>query len=227
MKNRINQLRLRIQQAAISCGRDPASIRLIAASKSASTEMIRTAIFSGLNIFGENYIQEAVKKIETLSEFPIKWHFIGHLQSNKAKYAVRYFDLIHTVDSLKLAEAINQQAEKINKIQGILIQVNIAGEQTKSGVSVKEAASLVKKVSVLSHVSIMGLMTIPPYFNSPQKVGPFFKALADLMKHINNESILNLNMNELSMGMTGDFETAICEGATLLRIGTAIFGERK
>jgi PLP dependent protein len=226
MKNRIDQIRLRIQQSAIACGRDPSSIKLVAASKSVSPERIETAIKAGLDIFGENYIQEAIKKIKVLTQYPIQWHFIGHLQSNKANRAVQYFDLIHTVDSLNLAIALDQQAKRINKIQKILIQVNVAGETTKSGIKVNEAISVVKDISRLENLSVMGLMTMPPYFNSPDKIRPFFRALAKLKSFLQEQSIKNINMNDLSMGMTGDFETAICEGATMVRIGTAIFGKR-
>lgn len=226
MKNRIDQIRSRLQQTAISCGRDFSSIQLVAASKSISAERIKAAIMAGIDVFGENYVQEAIKKIQTLTQYPVKWHFIGHLQSNKANLAVQYFDLIHTVDSLKLAIALNQHAGKINKVQKILIQVNVSGETTKSGIKKGETISLVKNISRMENLSVMGLMTIPPYFNSPAKSRPFFKALAELKEFIQEQSIQNINMNELSMGMTGDFEAAICEGATMVRIGTAIFGKR-
>ena len=185
------------------------------------------AIDAGVDIFGENYVQEAIKKIEALTDLPIHWHFIGHLQSKKAKYAVRYFDLIHTVDSLKLAVALDQQAKKIHKVQDILVQVNVAMEPTKSGVKVEDVFSLVKDISSLENLSVKGLMTMPPYFDSPEKSRPFFKALAELKQAIGEQSIPNIIMKELSMGMTDDFETAIDEGATLVRIGTAIFGERQ
>jgi len=227
MKDRIDQIKHRIHQSAMASGRDPASIRVVAASKSAKADQIITAIHSGLNIFGENYIQEAIKKIEALSDYPVHWHFIGHLQSNKAKYAVRYFDLIHTVDSLKLAASLNQEAGKIHKIQDILIQVNISNEQTKSGIKTENAISLIQEISLFNNLSVKGLMTMPPFDDSPEKSRPFFKALYELKRLILKQSIPNVFMNELSMGMTEDFETAVEEGATLLRIGTAIFGKRQ
>jgi pyridoxal phosphate enzyme (YggS family) len=148
------------------------------------------------------------------------------LQTNKAKYAVKLFDLIHSVDSLKLAQELDKQAKKNDKIQLILIQVNVAEEISKSGVSVEHATKLIKDIGQLPNLAIKGLMTMPPYFNAPQKVRPYFNTLRKLRDQIRNESIPHVSMDELSMGMTGDFEVAIQEGATLVRIGTAIFGER-
>jgi len=223
---KIAHIRERIRQAAISCGRDPEAIRLVAVTKTVLQEHIRQAIDAGLRIFGESYIQEAVTKIDTIADKEVSWHFIGHLQSNKAKIAVRCFDLIHSVDSLSLAEALNRQAERINKIQNILVQVNISRESTKSGTAVQEAIELVNAIRWMENLSVKGLMTIPPFFDQPEKVRPYFKALADLKNQIRKQSIPGNEMNELSMGMTGDFEVAIEEGSTLVRIGTAIFGER-
>lgn len=226
MKKRIEEIRNRIEQSALRSSRDPSDIRLVAVSKTVPSQNIKPAIDAGVFIFGENYIQEAVKKIDEIADSRLAWHFIGHLQSNKAKYAVRYFDLIHSVDSLKLAREINSQAKKVNKVQDILVQINIAMESTKSGVSANDAISLVKDISTLENLSVKGLMTLPPFFNQPETVRPYFKALALIKDRIQKESIENIEMNELSMGMTGDFEVAVEEGATLVRIGTAIFGER-
>jgi len=224
--NQIENLQRRIQAAALSCGRQPDNIRLVAVTKTVGPEKIKTAIAAGIHIFGENYIQEAKNKIEKISDDSIKWHFIGHLQSNKAKFAIRFFDLIHSVDSFKLAREINKQAKKYDKVQNILIQINISKEETKSGIAENEAISLLRDISNLENVSVKGLMTMPPFFNQPEKVRSYFKALAELRNKIKAVSILNIFMDELSMGMTGDFEVAISEGATLVRIGTAIFGER-
>jgi hypothetical protein len=176
---------------------------------------------------GENYIQEAREKIEVLQELPVSWHFIGHLQSNKAKYAVRLFDMIHSVGSLKLARELDKQAAKNAKVQAILIQVNTGKEATKSGVYEEEALSLVREAGKMEHLAIKGLMTLPPFFNAPDKVRPYFRALRELRDRIRQEALPGVSMDELSMGMTGDFEAAIQEGATLVRIGTAIFGERQ
>ncbi|MBS0012360.1 MAG: YggS family pyridoxal phosphate-dependent enzyme [Desulfobacterales bacterium] len=222
----IEQIRERIKKAALDRGRSPENVRLVAVTKTVSPEQIRKAAEAGLDCFGENYIQEADKKIKALADIGVSWHFIGHLQSNKAKYAVRLFDLIHSVDSLKLAKELNRQASGHGKIQKILIQVNLAGEQTKSGAGKQAAVELISDIARLENLSVQGLMTLPPFFDAPETVRPYFRQLADLRDEIAAKNIANVKMAELSMGMTGDFETAIEEGATLVRIGTAIFGER-
>ena len=222
LKNRLERIKARIKKTADACKRPVASIRLVAVSKTMSA-----ALEAGVTDLGENYIQEAQRKVNALVTYPAIWHFIGHLQSNKAKYAVRLFDLIHSVDSLKLAKELDKYAKKNDKTQAILIQVNVAKEDTKSGVYVEDTMQLLREVSRLEHISVKGLMTMPPYFNAPEKVRPFFAALRELRDQINKEGIPNISMNELSMGMTGDFEAAIEEGATMVRIGTAIFGDRR
>jgi len=226
LENKIYNIKERIKKAALSCGRSPEDIKLIAVSKTKPADVVRQAVNSGLTVFGENYIQEAREKIETISSSNLSWHFIGHLQSNKAKYAVKLFDLIHTVDSLKLAKELNKQAEKINKVQDILIQVNTGMEISKSGIEEKDAMDLARSISGLKNIKVKGLMTIPPFFDAPDKVQPFFKDLCNLRDRIRKENIPDIQMDELSMGMTGDFEAAIQEGATLIRVGTAIFGKR-
>ena len=202
------------------------TIRLVAVSKTMPAEVVRQAIEAGVTDLGENYIQEAREKIDSLATYSVNWHFIGHLQSNKAKYAVRMFDLIHSVDSLKLATELDKYAKKIEKIQAVLIQINVAREESKSGIHVENALKLLTDISRLENVAVKGLMTMPPFFNAPAKVRPYFAALRDLRDRIKAENIPNIAMDELSMGMTGDFEAAIAEGATMVRIGTAIFGER-
>ncbi len=226
MTERLEKVHHRITEAAVKSGRHPETIRLVAVSKTVPAERAKEAIEAGVTILGENYVQEARKKFNALSAFPVSWHYIGHLQSNKAKYAVRMFDLIHSVDSVKLANALNKQAQKIDKVQDILVQVNIAGEDSKSGILESEAEIIIRDISRLENLSVKGLMTMPPFFNSPDRVRPYFQALRDLRGQIKNQAMENIHMNELSMGMTGDFEVAIEEGATLVRIGTAIFGER-
>ncbi len=216
----------RIKAAAISCNRDPESIRLVAVSKTVPADRVREAINAGVTTLGENYMQEAREKFNALSSYNVSWHFIGHLQTNKAKYAVRLFDLIHTVDSLKLALELNKQSRKINKIQQILIQINIGRESSKSGIYKQDALKLIKEISGLENLTIKGLMTVPPFFDNPEKVRPYFSALCILRDYIKEQAVKNVSMEELSMGMTGDFEAAIEEGATLVRIGTAIFGKR-
>jgi pyridoxal phosphate enzyme (YggS family) len=226
LKDRLKRIHERIDQAASRCNRSAESIRLIAVSKTIPTAVVREAIDCGVTDLGENYIQEARDKVNELATAPVNWHFIGHLQSNKAKYAVRLFDLIHSVDSLKLATELNKYAQKIDKIQAVLVQVNVAKEESKTGIFVEETIGLLKQLSRLDNIAVNGLMTMPPYFNAPDKVRPFFAALRDLRDRIRTENITGISMDELSMGMTGDFEAAIEEGATMVRIGTAIFGER-
>jgi len=232
IKRNLQQVKARIRQAAEKNNRDPESVRLVAVSKTVPVETIQGAIGAGVTILGESYIQEARAKISTLSSLPapISWHFIGHLQSNKARYAVRLFDLIHSVDSCKLAQELNKEAGKIGKIQPILIQVNIAAEKTKSGAAIREIRKLVSEIGTLRNLTVKGLMTMPPYFNNPEKARPYFDELRSLrdriQKNINPDRMPNVSMGELSMGMSGDFEVAIAAGATLVRVGTAIFGER-
>jgi len=211
----------------MGCGRSPESIKLVAVSKTIGADRVGEAIDAGVCILGENYIQEARDKFNALSDKPAHWHFIGHLQSNKAKYAVRMFDLIHSVDSIKLAKALDKEARKNGKVQNILVQVNISREETKTGIDESDAVDLITRIAELDHIRVLGLMTMPPFFNEPENARPFFRQLALLKKRIEFQKIADIRMDELSMGMTGDFEVAIEEGATLVRIGTAIFGARK
>ena len=226
LKQRLEKVKARIRRAAETCGRDAESVRLVAASKTFAPEIVREALEAGVTILGENYVQEAREKFKALVQYPVSWHFIGHLQSNKAKYAVRLFDLIHSVDSLKLARELDKQAARVDKIQPILVQVNISGEETKSGIAADETSAFISAIGRMKNLSVQGLMTMPPYFYQPEKVRPYFAALRELRDEIERRRIPNVSMTELSMGMTGDFEAAIQEGATLVRIGTAIFGER-
>lgn len=226
LSQNLDAIRARITQAAVNTGRDPETIQLVTVSKTISAEVIRQAIDAGVNVLGENYIQEARAKFEQLAALSVAWHFIGHLQTNKAKYAVRQFDLIHTVDSNRLAKAINREAGKIDKVQKVLIQVNIAKEETKSGIEVENVANLVREIASMDHLALKGLMTMPPFFNAPDRVWPFFRQLREIRDQLLRLNLSGVDLTELSMGMTGDFEVAIAEGATLVRIGTAIFGER-
>ena len=216
----------RINQAAFSADRDPNDIQLVTVSKTVGVDSIRHAIDAGVTVLGENYVQEARAKFESLSALPVAWHFIGHLQTNKAKYAVRQFDLIHTVDSSRVAKAINKEAAKIDKIQKVLIQINISQEETKSGIEMENVAGLAKEIAHLDHLALKGLMTMPPFFNAPERVRPFFRQLREIRDQVQQMNLPGVDLTELSMGMTGDFEVAIAEGATLVRIGTAIFGDR-
>ncbi len=226
IQSRLERVNDRIKQAALSSGRDPKTVKLVAVSKTVPLDRVQAGIKAGLTDLGENYVQEAREKIEALSGEKVSWHFIGHLQSNKAKYAVKLFDLLHSVDSIKLAKEIDRRARALGKVQPVLIQVNISGEETKSGIDTEKALELTREISPLENLAVRGLMTMPPYFNAPDRVRPYFRALRSLQGLIREEAIPHVEMTELSMGMTGEFETAIEEGATLVRIGTAIFGER-
>jgi len=230
LEQRITEIYDSIRKAASSSNREFGSIRLVAVAKTVSAERIRTAVTYGISAIGESYIQEAREKYALLAGIPVSWHFIGHLQTNKAKYAVKIFDFIHSVDSMRLVEELDIQAKKINKVQNILIQVNIGKEDTKSGINEEDAPNLVNEISRFKNIFLKGLMVIPPFFDDPEKVRPYFSALRNLRERIRSSlysgPVENISMDELSMGMSGDFEAAIEEGATLVRIGTAIFGER-
>lgn len=215
----------RIGSAAQRAGRDPSSVKLVVVTKTVDAGRIRESVDAGAQILGENRVQEAKGKIETLGAVA-HWHLIGHLQTNKAKYAVKLFDLIHSVDNLDLAKEIDKQAAKINKVQDALFEVSIAGEAAKAGVAIENAVDLVREAAKLKNIAIKGLMTMPPFLNDPEEVRPYFKKLRELSDRIANEKIPGVSMKELSMGMSGDFEVAIEEGATMVRVGTAIFGER-
>ncbi len=222
---RVLQVKDRIREAAVRSGRDPESVRLVAVSKTVPMHRIQDALEAGITLLGENYIQEAQKKVETLTDRQVSWHFIGHLQSNKAKYAVRLFDLVQTVDSLKLALELDRHAGKRGKVQEVLIQVNFSQEAAKSGASPEEVLTLAEAVLQMENLSLRGLMTLPPFFDQPERARPFFAALKQLGDRL-REQLECESFSELSMGMTGDFEVAVEEGATLVRVGTAVFGKR-
>lgn len=227
----ISTIYKRISHAAMRAGKSPEDVRLIAVTKTVDIQTIKEAIDAGLRVFGENRVQEAQNKISDLkfqiSNARIEWHLIGSLQKNKAKYAVRLFELIHTIDSIPLAEEVNRQAGKIGKIQKVLVQVKLSEEETKHGVSEEEVPPLIERIDGLSNLTLEGLMTMPPFFEDPEDVRPYFRRLRDLRDGINSSRITHHVLRELSMGMSHDFEVAIEEGATMVRIGRAIFGERE
>ena len=222
----IVRLRERIYTRAIKAGRKPEEITLVAVTKTVESNRIREAREAGITAFGENYVQEAIGKIPHIGE-GVTWHMIGRLQTNKVKYVVPVFSMIHSVDSIRLAEEISEQAIKHEKTMDILIQVNIGRENAKAGVTPEELPQLLETVSSLNVIIVRGLMTMPPYFSDPEKVRPFFKILRDLRDKNFSGLSDSLPLFHLSMGMSSDFEVAIDEGATILRIGTAIFGGRK
>jgi pyridoxal phosphate enzyme (YggS family) len=215
----------RIRSAAKRANRNPDSVRLVAVSKTQPAEAVRAALEAGQQIFGENYVQEFLEKSRQLPE-TLDWHFIGSLQSNKVKYLVGLTALIHSVDRLSLAREIDRQWEKSGKPCDILLQVNISGEETKSGTSTESLLHLACEVALLPHIRVRGLMTMPPFFDEPERARPYFRKLKRLSDLLAAEKIPGITMEELSMGMSGDFEVAIEEGATLVRVGSAIFGER-
>jgi hypothetical protein len=227
IKDNIDTINKEIMDTAVSCGRNPDSVQLIAVSKRKSVETVMEGIKAGAGHLGENYIQEAIEKIDIIGKDSACWHFIGHLQSNKAKFAVQYFDYIHTVDTLKLAKEINKQAKKINKIQNILLQINIGEEDTKSGSGIEEAVELAKQISTFENVSLHGLMCLPPYFSEPEQARIYFKQMVQIKGQIMALQLENVSMEYLSMGMSNDFRVAIEEGSTMVRIGTSIFGARE
>ncbi|GER93471.1 YggS family pyridoxal phosphate enzyme [hot springs metagenome] len=226
----ISNILKKISHAAMRAGRSPDEVKLIAVTKTVSVEAIKEAVDAGLRIFGENRVQEAQKKIQSLKlevqNSRIEWHLIGHLQKNKIKYAVQLFDLIHTVDSIELAEELNKQAEKIKKTQRVLVQIKLSEEETKHGIPEENLMPLLEKINELKNLKLEGLMTMPPYFEDIEGVRPYFKRLREIRDNINSLRIMHYALRELSMGMSNDFEVAIEEGATMVRIGTAIFGER-
>lgn len=207
-------------------GRDLRTIKMIAVSKKKPVEMIREAYDSGQKVFGENYVQEFLEKHQQLNPLPIKWHFIGTLQRRKARDVVGKVVLIHSLESYQLAYEIDKKAESMNIVQACLLQINLSGETTKSGVTRREALPLLKELAALKHIAVVGLMTLPPLLSPVEKVRPFFRDLRELRDEINQKKIYPKELTELSMGMTHDFPIAIEEGTTLIRIGTAIFGER-
>ena len=215
----------RIRAAAEAAGRDPASVRLVAVSKTRPAADIIEAFRAGQTVFGENYIQELVPKLEEVHE-AVQWHVIGHLQSNKVKYIAGRVAMIHSVDRLSLAQEIDRQWGRLGKVCDVLIQVNISGETTKSGTNEAGAIQLVRECSLLPHIRVKGLMTMPPFFDDPEAARPYFAELRRLAEAVAAQRIAGVEMEELSMGMSGDFEAAVREGATLVRIGTAVFGKR-
>jgi pyridoxal phosphate enzyme (YggS family) len=218
-------VRDRMAAAARRASRDPAEVRLVAVSKTVAVARLQEAAAAGQRLFGENYLQEARPKVAALGP-GVEWHFIGHLQSKKAKGAVELFDLIHSVDRPKLAQALEETAARRGKVQEVLIQVNLAGEESKSGAAPATMPDLLREIRSCPHLRVMGLMTMPPWLADPEAVRPYFKALRELRDSLRLMSLTESMLPELSMGMSGDFEAAIEEGATLVRVGTAIFGSR-
>lgn len=215
----------KIAAACKRAGRERDEVKLIAVSKTQPVEAIREAIEYGINSFGENRVQELREKTEIIKD-NLDWHLIGHLQTNKVKYVVGKVSLIHSLENIRLAEAIDKEAKKHNVIVDVLVEVNIAKEDTKFGVNPEEVESFIREVLIFKNINIRGLMTVAPYTDISEENRKYFKQLKKIMVDLNSKNIHNVNMNVLSMGMTGDYEIAIEEGATLVRVGTGIFGSR-
>jgi PLP dependent protein len=222
----VAQVQARIRQAALRVGRDPATVRLVAAAKTVDTARIRAAIAAGVTVVGENYLQEARRKIGQLGRDVVEWHLIGTLQRNKVRYVFDLFDMLHAVDRLELAEEIHLRGERLGRRLPVLLEVNVGGEASKSGFSPQALRQNVEKLASFAHLQVRGLMTIPPPTATPEEARPFYQEVRDLQEHLVRRGIEGLEFSELSMGMTADFEVAIEAGATLVRVGTAIFGPR-
>jgi pyridoxal phosphate enzyme (YggS family) len=228
LQTRIHEVRRRITAALQKSGRAPESVTLVAVSKTHPAATVRAAIDLGLTDFGENRVQEAEQKIAAVGSATARWHLIGHLQANKARRAVSVFDLIHSLDSISLAQRLERACIESGREElQVLIQVDLAGEATKSGIAAAEVPELAKVVSDCSRLKLLGLMTLPPFFDDPESARPFFRRLKDLRDDLQAGGFFGGTAGELSMGMTHDFEVAIEEGATMLRVGTAIFGARE
>ena len=215
----------RMGEAAVKAGRDAREIRLLAAAKSQSVEAIRAAIGAGVALMGENYVQEAQEKKQQLNGL-VEWHMIGHLQRNKAKTAVDIFGVIESLDSIALARELDKEGQKRGKIVRAFVEVNLGGEKNKSGIAKNEIAFLLEESAKFSCLRIEGLMTVPPYKENLEAVRPYFRELYGLREKLSELRLPNVNLKELSMGMTHDYMTAIEEGTTIVRIGTALFGPR-
>ena len=225
IKERFSLIKEKVIEACKRAGRDPGEVKILGASKKQTVEKIRAAYEAGLRLIGENYVQEAREKREALSDLALEWHLIGPLQTNKAKQAVKIFDLIETVDRPSVAKELAKRAEKLGRKLPVFIEVNVGGEETKAGVAPEELFSLAELVISLPALELQGLMTLPPYREDPEEVRPFFAKLRGLLEEL-KERFPEAPLFELSMGMSHDFEVAIEEGATIVRVGTALFGPR-
>ena len=228
IRNCINEIAHNIGAAAARAGRNPGDIKLMAVTKTVADARVREALDAGVAILGENYVQEAARKQPLLEQTgaPVEWHMIGHLQTRKAALAVQLFDMVHSLDRVELARELNKRAKAANKVMQVLIEVNTGGETTKGGVSPSGVLEFAKGMAGMENLLLRGLMTIPPWFDDPEKARPYFTCLRELKETISAAGLPNVQMQELSMGMTDDYQVAIEEGATIVRIGRGIFGER-
>lgn len=225
LRDQLSEVEERIQAACARAGRRREEVTLIAVSKTKPRSVLKEAYDLGVRVFGENKVQELTEKYDALPD-DIHWHMIGHLQTNKVKYIIEKAELIHSVDSVRLAEAIEKEAAKRDRIVDILVEVNVANEESKFGIRVDETLPFIRQIAVYPHIHVCGLMTIAPFVENPEENRPIFKNLHKLSVDIAQKNIDNVKVNILSMGMTNDYEVAIEEGATMVRVGTGIFGAR-
>lgn len=221
----LQQVNANIKKACAAVERAPSEITLVAVSKTKPVSMLQEAYDAGARVFGENKVQEIMDKYDQLPS-DIQWHMIGHLQRNKVKYIIDKVAMIHSVDSLRLAQTIEQEAAKKELVMPILLEVNVAEEDTKFGLKVEEVLPLLEQISSFSHIQVKGLMTIAPFVENPEENREVFRTLKKLSVDISAKNINNVTMSVLSMGMTGDYQVAVQEGSTMVRVGTGIFGER-
>jgi len=226
IKRNIEEVRKRVEKAALKSGRNPGDIKIIGVTKTVDTDRIMKAIDAGIVDLGENRVQELLEKYDKINR-ECRWHLIGHLQTNKVKYIIDKVSLIHSVDRIELVQEIQKRAEKIGRIVDVLVQVNVAEEESKFGIRTSEALDFVKEVSRFENIKVRGLMTIAPLVENPETVRYVFRELRKLLIDIRQENIDNINMDFLSMGMSNDFEIAVEEGSNMIRVGTAIFGRRQ
>jgi pyridoxal phosphate enzyme (YggS family) len=226
IRDRLQRVRERIARAAERSGRTAEDITLIAVSKTFDPHTVQQAVDAGAQDLGENRIQEALGKVGQING-SVRWHLIGHLQSNKARQAIETFEVIHTIDSIQLAERLDRIAGESNRRPEVLIQVDLAHEPTKSGADENELPAIIETLDSARHLNFRGLMTLPPFFETPEQTWPFFRRLRELIESLNRNRESGRQLTELSMGMSHDFEVAIEEGATMVRVGTAIFGSRE
>jgi len=223
--NAINNVKQNIREAALKSGRRPEDVLLLGVTKTVDVQTMRKAYDLGITHFGENRVQEYLKKSDII-ERECHWHIIGRLQTNKVKYLDQRITLIHSLDRIKLAEALQIRGKKINYVFPVLVQVNVSGEETKAGIYPDDLRNFVLKLSKMDNIKVKGLMTIAPYTEEPEEVRYIFKKIKQLAVDIEREKVENISMTELSMGMSGDYKVAVEEGSTIVRIGSAIFGER-
>ena len=221
----VEEIKKRIISACERVGRNPKEVQILAATKTRTPKEIEEAFKAGIELFGENRVQEAREKIPVLRELPVEWHMIGHLQTNKVKYAVKLFDVIETVDRQKLVDELEKKLSQIGKVMRVFIEVKLSPEETKHGCDPEEVESLARYILNKERLKLEGLMTVPPYMDNPEDVRPYFRRLREIRDRLQDS--LGISLPHLSMGMSHDFEVAVEEGATIVRIGTAIFGERK